>query len=416
MNTPLWKRGVRGDLDTLRIPRDLVHNWAGRKALKEAPMKISILIMMAIAAGIVSTGPAADRPRAREFGVDLGVLPPGPLNAITDVAGVMVGHVTLIEGSDIRTGVTAILPHEGNIFQDKVPAAVAVANGFGKLAGYTQVEELGTLETPVVLTNTLSVPTAADALLEYTLGLAGNEDVQSVNPVVGETNDGWLNDIRGRHVRKEHVLEAIRKAAGGPVAEGSVGAGTGTTCFDFKGGIGTSSRRLPADKGGYTVGVLVQTNHGGVLRIGRIPAGPLLGRGLAKRELEGPAEGSCIIVTATDAPLDARSLKRLARRALLGIARTGGYYSNGSGDYAIAFSTAPGVRTRHRSSSPLRTTTVLGDEAMSPLFLAAAEAAEEAILDSMFRSDRMEGKEGRVAEALPLDRLKELMRSGDGPR
>lgn len=379
-------------------------------------MKITILIMMAIAAAVLSPAPSADRPRAREFGVDLGVLPPGPLNAITDVAGVKVGHVTLIEGSDVRTGVTAIVPHEGNVFQDKVPGAVAVANGFGKLTGYTQVEELGTIETPVVLTNTLSVPAAAEALIEYTLGGAGNEGVQSVNPVVGETNDGWLNDIRGRHVRKEHVLEAIRKAAGGPVAEGSVGAGTGTTCFDFKGGIGTSSRRLPEDKGGYTVGVLVQTNHGGVLRIGRIPAGPLLGRGLAKRELEGAAEGSCIIVAATDAPLDARNLRRLARRALLGIPRTGGYYSNGSGDYAIAFSTAPGLRTPHRPSSPLRTTTILGDEAMSSLFLAAAEAAEEAILDSMFRSGRMEGKGGRVAEALPLDRLKELMRDGDDRR
>lgn len=376
-------------------------------------MKISMIIMIAVTAAVLAPGSSAERPRAREFGVDLGVLPPGPLNAITDVAGVKVGHVTLIEGPSVRTGVTVIIPHEGNVFRDKVPGAVAVANGFGKLTGYTQVEELGTLETPVVLTNTLSVPTAAEALVEYTLGLPGNEDVQSVNPVVGETNDGWLNDIRGRHVRKEHVLEAIRKAAGGPVAEGSVGAGTGTTCFDFKGGIGTSSRRLPGDKGGYTVGVLVQTNHGGVLRIGRIPAEPFLGRGLAKRRLEGAAEGSCIIVAATDAPLDARSLKRLARRALLGIARTGGYYSNGSGDYAVAFSTAPGVRVPHVSSSSLRTTTVLGDEAMSPLFLAAAEAAEEAILDSMFKSDRMEGKEGRVAEALPLDRLKELMRNED---
>ncbi len=380
-------------------------------------MKVSILFLFALtAAGILSPGSAADRPRAREFGVDLGVLSPGPLNAITDVAGVKVGHVTLIQGWNVRTGVTAIVPHEGNVFQDKVPAAIAVANGFGKLAGFTQVEELGTLETPIILTNTLSVPTAAEALIEYTLSLPGNEDVQSVNPVVGETNDGWLNDIRGRRVGKEHVLEAIRKAAGGLVTEGSVGAGTGTTCFGFKGGIGTSSRRLAGNNGGYTVGVLVQTNHGGVLRIGRIPAGQLLGRGRAKRELEGNAEGSCIIVAATDAPLDARNLKRLARRALLGIARTGGYYSNGSGDYAIAFSTAPDIRVPHRPSSALRTTTVLGDEAMSPLFLAAAEAAEEAILDSMFKSGRMEGKEGRVAEALPLDRLKEIMKEKDIPR
>ncbi len=356
-------------------------------------------------------GSSADRPRAREFGVDLGVLPPGPLNAITDVAGVRVGHVTLIEGKAVRTGVTAIVPHEGNVFQDKVPAAVAVANGFGKLAGFTQVEELGTLETPIVLTNTLSVPTAAEALIDYTLGLPGNEDVQSVNPVVGETNDGWLNDIRGRHVRKEHVLEAIRKAAGGPVAEGSVGAGTGTTCFDFKGGIGTSSRRLPAEKGGYTVGVLVQTNHGGVLRIGRIPAGPLLGRGLAKRELEGTAEGSCIIVVATDAPLDARNLKRLARRALARHRQDGRVLFQRQRRLRHRFLDGAGDQDGPPAFVPLRTTTVLGDEAMSPLFLAAAEAAEEAILDSMFKSDRMEGKDGRAAEALPLDRLKDLMRN-----
>jgi D-aminopeptidase len=387
-------------------------------ALKEMRMKISILIMMALtglalAAAVLAPGSSAYRPRAREFGIDLGVLPPGPLNAITDVAGVKVGHVTLIEGTAVRTGVTAIVPHGGNVFQDKVPAAIAVANGFGKLAGFTQVDELGTLETPIVLTNTLSVPAASDALIDYTLGLPGNEEVQSVNPVVAETNDGWLNDIRGRHVRKEHVLEAVRDAVSGPVAEGSVGAGTGTMCFRFKGGIGTSSRRLPEEKGGYTVGVLAQTNHGGVLRIGRIPAGPLLGRGLPKRALEGAAEGSCMIVVATDAPLDARNLRRLARRALLGIARTGGYYSNASGDYAIAFSTAPDTRVEHRTSSPLRTATVLRDEAMSPLFLAAVEAAEEAILDSMFKSGRMEGKDGHAAEALPLDRLKELMRSED---
>ena len=380
-------------------------------------MKISILFLLAMtAAGVLGPVPSANRPRAREFGVELGVLPPGPLNAITDVAGVKVGHVTIIEGSDVRTGVTAIIPHEGNVFQDKVSAAIAVANGFGKLTGSTQVEEMGTLETPIILTNTLSVPTAAEALIEYTLGLAGNEDVQSVNPIVGETNDGWLNDIRGRHVRKDHVIEAIWKASGGPVVEGAVGAGTGTTCFDYKGGIGTSSRRLPRNRGGYTVGVLVQTNHGGILRIGDIPLGPLIEKSPSRRRLEGPAEGSCIIVAATDAPLDARNLRRLAGRALLGIARTGGYYSNGSGDYAIAFSTAPEVRTPHKPSSPLRTTTTLGDEAMSPLFLAAAEAAEEAILDSMFKSGRMEGRLGHVAEALPLDRLREIMRKGDEKR
>ena len=349
-----------------------------------------------------------DRPRAREFGLVVGVLPTGPLNAITDVAGVKVGQVTLIEGKDVRTGVTAILPHGGNIFQDKVPAGISVANGFGKLTGVTQVEELGTLETPIVLTNTLSVPTAADALIDYTLGLAGNERVESVNPVVGETNDSWLSDIRGRHVTKTHVLEAVRKASAGPVAEGVVGAGTGTMCFNFKGGIGTSSRRLPENRGGWTVGVLVQTNFGGVLTIRGVPFEKYV---KASQAGNGPSpDGSCMIVVATDAPLDARNLKRLAKRALLGIARTGGYYSNMSGDYAIAFSTAESVRVPHRSPSPIRATTLLRDEGVSPLFQAAAEAAEEAIFNSLFKAVRTEGKEGHTAEALPLDRVKELLK------
>jgi D-aminopeptidase len=351
-----------------------------------------------------------DRPRAREFGLVVGVLPAGPLNAITDVAGVRVGHVTLIEGKDVRTGVTAVLPHGGNLFQDKVPAGISVGNGYGKLTGTTQVEELGTLETPVILTNTLSVPTAAEAVIDWTLGLPGNERVGSVNPVVGETNDGWLSDIRGRHVTKAHVLEAIRAAAEGPVAEGAVGAGTGTTCFDYKGGIGTASRRLPESRGGWTVGVLVQTNFGGVLTIHGVPFDKKEA-GTAAAAGPGPAgEGSCMIVVATDAPLDARNLERLAKRALLGIARTGGYYSNGSGDYAIAFSTAASVRVLHRSASTTRTVTLLKDEAVSPLFQAAAEAAEEAILNSLFKAVRTEGKDGRVAEALPLDRVRELLK------
>ena len=349
-----------------------------------------------------------DRPRAREFGLIIGVLPTGPLNAITDVAGVKVGQVTLIEGGDIRTGVTAVLPHGGNLYQDKVPAGISVANGYGKLTGVTQVEELGTLETPVVLTNTLSVPTAADALIDWTLGFPGNERVESVNPVVGETNDGWLNDIRGRHVTKAHILEAIRKAAGGPVAEGTVGAGTGTTCFNYKGGIGTASRRLPEGRGGWTVGVLVQTNFGGVLTIRGVT--------LDKNEPPQPAaagppgDGSCMIVVATDAPLDARNLKRLAKRALLGIARTGGYYANGSGDYAIAFSTAETVRVPHRSPSPTRAVTLLRDESVSPLFQAAAEASEEAILNSLFKAVRTEGKDGHTAEPLPLEKLKSFLK------
>jgi D-aminopeptidase len=354
-------------------------------------------------------GSSSERPRLREFGIKTGALPPGPLNAITDVSGVRVGQVTIIEGSSIRTGVTAVLPHGGNIFQDKVPAAVFVANGFGKLTGTTQVEELGTLETPVVLTNTLSVPTAADAIIDYVLAFPGNEEVRSVNPVVGETNDGWLNDIRGRHIKKEHVLEAIRKAADGPVQEGNVGAGTGTMCYGYKGGIGTSSRRLPETRGGYTVGVLVQTNFGGIFQIKGVLVRDLVGAAGPGQKAGQEQQGSCMIVVATDAPLDAHNLKRLAKRALLGISRTGGYYSGGSGDYAIAFSTAPEVRVPYRSSSPTQTVTIVRNEQISPLFLAAAEAAEEAILNSLFKAERMEGQDGHIAEALPLDKLKGLL-------
>lgn len=369
-----------------------------------------LLGFVLVLAGVVAAA-SGDRPRAREFGLVVGVLPPGPLNAITDVAGVKVGQVTLIEGKDIRTGVTAILPHGGDIFQDKVPAGISVANGYGKLTGVTQVEELGTLETPIILTNTLSVPTAADALIDWTLGLPGNEKVASVNPVVGETNDGWLNDIRGRHVMKAHILEAIRAASGGPVAEGAIGAGTGTTCFDYKGGIGTSSRRLPESRGGFTVGVLVQTNFGGVLTIRGVPFDKKDAGGGAAAAAGNPSgDGSCMIVVATDAPLDARNLKRLAKRALLGIARTGGYFSNGSGDYAIAFSTPESVRVANRSTGRTQTVTLLRDDAVSPLFQAAAEAAEEAILNSLFKAVRIEGKDGHVAEPLPLERVRALLK------
>jgi len=380
---------------------------------------LPVIALSVIGLGLAQKGTSPDRPRLREFGIKTGILDPGPLNAITDVAGVKVGHITLVEGRDVRTGVTAILPHEGNIFQDKVPAAVFVANGFGKLTGSTQVAELGTLETPIVLTNTLSVPTAADAVLDYILCLPENKGIESVNPVVGETNDGWLNDIRGRHVTKGHVLAAIRNAAGGPVEEGAVGAGTGTICFNFKGGIGTASRRLPASRGGYTVGVLVQTNHGGVLQIGGVPVGVKLGGYSLQGDVEKKkrpktadeaGEGSCLIVVATDAPLDARNLRRLAQRALLGIARTGGFYANGSGDYAIAFSTAKDVRIPHRAAGPTQTMTLLRNEPMSALFMAAAEAAEEAILNSLFKARRTEGKDGRVVEALPLDKLRELLK------
>ena len=349
------------------------------------------------------------RPRLREFGIETGIFKPGQLNAITDVEGVMVGHVTLIKGDNIRTGVTAILPHDQNIYQFKVPGAVYVANGYGKLMGSTQVQELGNIETPIILTNTLSVPTAADAVIDYILYLKGNENVGTVNAVVGETNDGDLNDIRGRHVKKEHVLEAIRKASSGPVEEGCVGAGTGTSCYNFKGGIGTSSRVLPAELGGYTVGVLVQTNHGGVLQISGVPLGVKLEKYSYSRYVERETEGSCMMVVATNAPIDARNLKRLAKRALLGIARTGGYYSNSSGDYAIAFSTAAGLRIPHRSRNATQTVELLRNDKMSPLLLAAAEAAEEAILNAMFKAHTLEGREGHKLEALPLDKVKELM-------
>ena len=370
----------------------------------------SVLFQIFLLASIgLAMAASAERPRLREFGLKTGVLQPGPLNAITDVSGVRVGQITMIEGRDIRTGVTAILPHEGNIFQEKVPAAVYAANAFGKLTGSVQVDELGSLETPVVLTNTLSVPTAADAVIDYILALPGNEQVQSVNPVVGETNDGWLNDIRGRHIQKEHVLEAIHKAVAGPVEEGNVGAGTGTTCFDFKGGIGTSSRRLPDNRGGYTVGVLVQTNFGGVFQIKGILVRELLGRSGPEEISPAGTDGSCLVVVATDAPLDARNLKRLAKRALLGIARTGGYYSNASGDFAVAFSTARELRIPNRAAALKQTMTLLRDERISPLFLAAAEATEEAILNSLFKAERMEGKDGHVAEALPLDKLRSLI-------
>jgi D-aminopeptidase len=347
--------------------------------------------------------------RVRDTGLRIGILPPGPLNAITDVAGVRVGQVTLVEGADVRTGVTAILPHGGNLFQEKVAAAVYVGNGFGKLTGSTQIDELGNLETPIILTNTLSVPEAADAVIEYILSLAGNESVQSVNPVVGETNDGWLSDIRGRHVRKSHVREAIGRAATGPVEEGCVGAGTGTVCFGFKGGIGTSSRVLPLDLGGWTVGVLVQSNFGGVLQVAGVPVGVELGRYYLRRELPAGADGSCMIVVATDAPLSARNLKRLAKRAILGLARTGGISSNGSGDYVVAFSTSSSVRVPHEPPTKTLVVEDVANDALSPLFLAAEEATEEAILNSLFMARTTRGREGRLIEELPLDEVMSIL-------
>lgn len=350
----------------------------------------------------------AAQKRPRELGIKIGVLPTGTLNAITDVVGVKVGQVTLTEGADIRTGVTAILPHDGNIFQQKVQAAMYIGNGFGKMTGYSQVEELGTIESPIVLTNTLSVPTAADAVIDWTLGQKGNENVRSVNPVIGETNDGFLNDIRGRHVRKDHVLNALAQAENGPVAEGNVGAGTGTVCFGWKGGIGTASRKLPEKLGNYTVGVLVQTNFGGVLKVNGVPVGQELGKYAFKESLDKSSDGSCMMVLATDAPLDARNLKRLAKRVMLGMAQTGGIAANGSGDYVIAFSTANKVL--HETAEPIFSSAFLHNDYVSPLFMAAMEATEEAIINSLFMAKTSEGTQGHKVEELPKEKVLDIMR------
>lgn len=347
--------------------------------------------------------------RARDYGIKIGVLSPGKLNAITDVAGVKVGHATVFSGTSVRTGVTSILPHDGNIFKDKVPAAIYVGNGFGKLAGSTQVKELGNLETPILLTNTLSVATAIEALVEYTLTLPGNDNVQSVNAVVGETNDGYLNDIRGRHVKQEHALAAIRNAQTGTVQEGNVGAGTGTVAFGFKGGIGTSSRKLPENLGGYSVGVLVQSNFGGVLQIDGAPVGEALKKYYLSGQLKNDVDGSCMIIVATDAPLDSRNLERLAQRAIMGLAKTGGIGSNGSGDYVIAFSTDPRIRVKHEKKELIDETTYLRNDAMSPLFMAAIEATEEAIINSLLMAKTMIGKDGHTVEALPSDEVIKIL-------
>jgi D-aminopeptidase len=362
---------------------------------------------------------AQPRMRAGELGVVVGILPTGPHNMISDVEGVSVGHATLIQGDNVRTGVTAILPHGGNLFREKVPAAVFIGNAFGKLAGSTQVNELGEIETPIMLTSTLNVPRVADATIDYMLALPGNEDVQSINPVVGETNDGYLNDIRGRHVGREEVFAAIKNARGSSmVDEGAVGAGAGTVAFGFKGGIGTSSRKLPASLGGYTVGVLIQSNFGGILTINGAPVGRELGKYYLKEELSqtnssssNTADGSIMIVIATDAPIDHRNLQRLAARSMMGLARTGAAGSNGSGDYAIAFSTALELRIRNSANARNQPTNVklLSNEAMSPLFLAVIEATEEAIYNSLFRATTTTGR-GHTVEALPIDRTLEILR------
>ena len=353
---------------------------------------------------------AEHRPRAREAGIVFGILTPGPLNAITDVEGVKVGQVTLIQGTTVHTGVTAVLPHGGNLYQDKVPAGFAVGNAYGKFMGSTQIKELGEIETPILLTNTLNVPEGAVGSIEWTLRRPGNEQVRSVNPVVGETNDGFLNNIRGRHVTPADAVRAIEAAKGGPVEEGSVGAGAGTIAFDWKGGIGTSSRRLPKSLGGWTVGVLVQTNYGGVLTVAGVPVGQALGRYYLKSELDkANADGSVIIVIATDAPLSDRNLERLARRGFSGIARTGSPMTNGSGDYAVAFSTSLDVRRtpeRRAQPSPI---VDLPNEQMSPLFEAAVEATEEAVINSLFAATPVDGMQGHV-DALPVDEVIKLYR------
>ncbi|MFZ0902242.1 MAG: P1 family peptidase [Candidatus Sulfotelmatobacter sp.] len=372
-------------------------------------------VLLVISAASAQSTTSDARPRASDLGLKVGILPTGPLDAITDVAGVEVGQTTIVRGDDLRTGVTAILPHPGNLYREKVPGAVFVGNGFGKLAGSTQVDEMGDIETPILLTSTTSVPRVADALISYMLALPGNEDVLSINPLVGETNDGYLSDIRGRQIRPEDVFAAMKNAKGGPVEEGAVGAGTGTVVFGFKGGIGTSSRRLPPKLGGYTVGVLVQTNFGGVLTISGAPVGRELGQYYLREELQqaGGAkdrgDGSVMIVVATDAPMDARNLKRLAARAWLGVARTGSSASNGSGDYAIAFSTAPQVRIRTEDKGLTRHIEVLTNDAVSPLFLAVIEATEEAVYNSMFRAKTMTAH-GHTVEALPIEKTTEILK------
>ncbi len=372
------------------------------------------------------------RPRARDLGITIGILPTGQLNSITDVDGVGVGQTTIIRGENVRTGVTVILPHRGNLFKEKVPGAVYVGNGFGKLAGSTQVNELGEIETPILLTSTLAVPRTADYLMDYMLGLTGNENVRSINPLVAETNDGGLNDIRDRHITRDDVFNALKTAKSGAVEEGSVGAGTGTVAFGWKGGIGTSSRKLPEKLGGYTIGVLVQSNFGGVLMIDGVPVGKELGRyylkdaatmrkpareqgrdphvasidlGDARASAPDSADGSIIIVIATDAPLDHRQLNRLASRSMVGLGRTGSSMTNGSGDYAIAFSTA----NRINASDRVRNISLLGNDAMSPLFQAVIEATEEAIYNSMFKATTVEGN-GRKIEALPVEKVREILR------
>ena len=404
--------------------------------MKQLSLLLSVLTILLL---ISTPAQSQDRERVRDLGIHPGILSTGQWNAITDVEGVMVGHRTLIEDDNIRTGVTAILPHDGNLYRDRVPAAVFVGNGYGKALGFTQVQELGEMETPIALTNTLSIFNAAHGVADYMLNQPGNENVRSINPVVGETNDGWLNDIRARVVDTEDVYSAIESAESGPVAEGNVGAGTGTRALGFKGGIGTSSRQLPENRGGYTVGVLVQSNFGGILTVNGAPVGEELENHYLSSRQTTPSgqptelvaentrqtassgqtgtvdgydfdvDGSVMIIVATDAPITSRNLERLAKRAFMGVARVGGFASNGSGDYVIAFSTHPDVRNNLDERDSTSQITELDNNAMSPLFLAAVEATEEAILNSLFMAETMEGYEGRTQEALPIDEVMEIL-------
>lgn len=366
-------------------------------------MKQLIIILL-----FLSTACFGQKKMPRDYGIEIGIYETGKNNAITDVSGVKVGHTTLIKGDSIRTGVTAILPYDGNIFMHKVPAAIYIANGFGKLTGCSQVEELGEIETPIILTNTLSVPTAADALIDYVLSIGNNKKyVRSINPIVGETNDGSLNDIQGRHITKENVIEAIENATSGVIEQGSVGAGTGTICFGYKGGIGTSSRVLPKEKGGYTVGVLVQTNYGGNLTIAGIP----VGIELKNRKDLNSGDGSCMIIVATDAPLTSRNLKRLAKRAMFGVAKTGGHCSNGSGEYVIAFSTVEELRIPYYSPDNIfLDRKELRNDKITPLFEAVNEATEEAVINSLFAAETMIGRNGLEIKSIPIEKTIEILK------
>ena len=373
-------------------------------------MKRLLSMVLGVAVGLTVLA-AQPHKTLREWGFPTGIFATGRYNAITDVPGVTVGHVTLIEGDNVRTGVTAIVPHQGDIFRHKVPAAICVGNGFGKLAGVTQVRELGNIETPVVLTNTLSVAAGIEGVVRYKLMQPGHEDVRSVNAVVGETNDGRLNDIRGMHVTPQMVIDAINKAHGGPVQQGNVGAGTGTICFGYKGGIGTSSRVLPASLGGYTVGVLAQTNYGGILEIDGVQVGQRLEKHDFINHVKQTenVDGSCMMVVITDAPLDSRNLERLAKRAMMGLAKTGGIASNGSGDYVIALSVAPGNLVDDGAKTI--TSTVLANGEMSSLFAATIEATAEALWNSLFMAESMTGRNGNHVDALPVEQVLEMLRN-----